>query len=496
MGCTYEQAQAGSTTEGGGVVSDSTTALVQVPQITGLSLSHQRIVDDLVGKLARKASRNRLRRRYYDYKNLLRDLGISIPPSLRNVETVVGWPAKAVDSMSRRTVLQGFLLGDGASSTADLGLDELWDLNRMESVVPQAHTSALIHSTAFGFVTAGDTGAGEPPVLLSVRSAEWATGTWDSRLRTLKNALSVVSVDERGAVDELVIYEPNRAVIARREGQSWDLRQVDHDLGVPVEVLPYRPLLDRPFGSSRISRPVMALTDSAVRTLLRTEVSAEFFNAPQRYAMGADEDAFDGQTGWEVLLGRMLTLSRDEDGNLPSVGQFQQQSMEPNIAQFRMLAQAFASETSLPLRSLGVVGDNPESSDAIIEANKELELEIRHWEDSSLSPAWRRLAVHALRVLDDSPAARAQYATLRPRWADPTTVSVIAAADALVKKAAVIPRLGETTVGQEMAGMSVEQIARYQAEVRRLDARQTTAALIAAARQPADPAAAPDAVAG
>lgn len=460
------------------------TPLVSSPQIPGLALTHQRALDALVGQIQRKAHRNRMRRRYYDYKNALRDLGISIPPQLRHVETVVGWPAKAVDSMSRRTVLEGFMLADGGS-TASLGLDDLLEQNRFEAVAPQAHTSALIHATSFGFVTAGDVEAGEPPVLLSARSAEWATGTWDSRRRGLRDALSIISVDEGGQPDEMVLYLPNLAIVMRREGRHWDIRQSVHDLGVPVEPLAYRPSLDRPFGSSRISRPVMALTDSGVRTLLRTEVSAEFFNAPQRYALGADEDAFadkDGNTksGWEVMLGRLLVLSRDENGDLPSVGQFSQQSMEPNIAQFRMLAQALASETSLPLRSLGVVGDNPESSEAIIEANKELELEIRHWENASLGPAWKRLATLSLRMLDDSPAARAMYAQIRPHWTDPTTVSVISAADAFVKKAAVIPDLGATSVGLEMAGMSAGQIERYQAERRRVTAGARLDALVAA----------------
>ena len=441
--------------------------LVASPQIPGLGLTHQRTLDTLVAQIQRKARRNRLRRRYYDYKNALRDLGISIPPQLKNVETVVGWPAKAVDSMSRRTVLEGFILADGGS-TADLGLDAILDANRFEALAPQAHTSALIHSTAFGFVTAGDVGAGEPAVLLSARSAEWATGTWDPRRRALREALSLISVDESGVPQEMVLYVPNLAIIMRREGRSWDIRQSKHDLGVPVEALPYRPSLDRPFGSSRISRPVMALTDSAVRTLLRTEVAAEFFNAPQRYALGADEEAFGGKSGWEVMLGRLLTLTRDEDGQLPTVGQFPQQSMVPNIDQYRALAQAFASETSLPLRSLGVVGDNPESSEAIIEANKELELEIRHWEDASLGPAWKRLATMALLMLDDSPAARATYAGLRAHWTDPTRVSVISAADAFVKKAAVIEGLGETAVGLEMAGMTADQIERFTAERRRL----------------------------
>lgn len=487
MGIQDDQALPWARDERNGPVSAS---LVSSPQIPGLALTHQRTLDGLVAQIQAKAHRNRLRRRYYDYKNALRDLGISIPPQLRQVETVVGWPAKAVDSMSRRTVLESFILADG-SSTADLGLDALLDENRFEAVAPQAHTSALIHATAFGFVTAGDVEAGEPAVLLSARSAEWATGTWDARRRGLRDALSIVSVDDQGQPSEMVLYVPNLAIVMRREGKRWDVRQSVHDLGVPVEALPYRPSLDRPFGSSRISRPVMALTDSGVRTLLRTEVSAEFFNAPQRYALGAEEGAFLGpdgtnKSGWEIMLGRMIALSRDENGDMPTVGQFPQQSMEPNIAHFRMLAQALASETSLPLRSLGVVGDNPESSEAIIEANKELELEIRHWEKASLGPAWKRLAVSMLRMLDDSPAARAVYSRIRPHWTDPNTVSVISAADAFVKKAAAIPDLGATSVGLEMAGMSAGQIERYQAERRRAAGGTRVDALIAAGQDRGD----------
>lgn len=437
---------------------------LQSPIVPGLGAMHQDILSGLVAKIQAKRTRNLLRSKYYNYKNALRDLGISIPPQLRSVETVVGWPAKAVDAMSRRTVLEGFVRADG-SSTADLGIDALLEANRASALVPQAHTSALIHSVSFVSVTAGDVEAGEPEALILARSAQSATGQWDSRRGALKSALSLVSVDEdSGAPTEMVLYVPNLAIWMRRDGSKWDIRQAPHDLGVPVEILPYRPSLERPFGASRISRPVMALTDSAVRTLLRTEVGAEFFNAPQRYVLGADEDAFKGQTGWQVMLGRLLTLTRDEDGNVPTVGSFAQQSMQPNESHFRMLAQAFASETSLPLRALAVVGDNPESAEAIVEANKELELEIRHWENAFLGPAWKRVVATMMMMIDDSPAARAEYATLKAQWTDPTTVSVIAAADAFVKKAAQIPGLGETTVGLRMAGMSSDQIEQFRAE--------------------------------
>lgn len=464
------------------------TTVTQAPSIPGLSAAHQDIVRKHVETIMAKSERNRLRRKYYDHRAALKDLGIALPPHLKSrIETAVGWPAKPVDARTRRTILDGFTLPTGTDPDS-LGVAEVVERNRLSALLPQACASALIGSVAFTFVTAGDTAAGEPEALVTARSSEFATGTWSPRLWSLTDALSIVSIDDNGVPDHMVLYVPNLAVVMRREGTRWDIRQSVHDLGVPVEPIPYRAMLDRPFGRSAISRTVMSLTDSMVRTLLRTEIGAEFYNAPQRWAMGADEKAFVGsdgspRTGWQVVLGHLLALSRDENGDLPEVGQFAQQSMEPNIAQMRALAQQFSAETNVPLRDLGVVGDNPESEGAILTANEGLELDIRLWQDSSLTPALKRTMSNALRIYDDSPAARAEYARLMLQWRNPMTVSTAASGDWLVKVAPVVPRLAETTVGLEMAGLTPEQVARYQGEVRRLSSRDTLAALVATGRQ-------------
>ena len=39
---------------------------------------------------------------YYDGKQRLKDLGISLPPSMRYIDTVVGWPGTAVDVLEER----------------------------------------------------------------------------------------------------------------------------------------------------------------------------------------------------------------------------------------------------------------------------------------------------------------------------------------------------------------------------------------------------------
>lgn len=459
-------------------------ALTFSPIIPGLSVEHQAAVTRLVQQIQSKHARNRLRRRYYDYKQTLTQIGFSIPPSMRGMHSVLGWPAKAVDSMVRRTVLDTWTVPDGLSMD-DIGVSKIVTENRLESELPAGLTSVLMHAVAFVFSTVGDVASGEPEAMMSIRSAEWATGTWDPTRRCLSEALSISAVDALGAPTSMALYLPNLVVVMRRDERSWDLRQVPHSLGVPVEPLAYRPLLDRPFGSSRISRPVMDLTDAAMRTFGRTEVGAEFFNAPQRYALGAHEDAFTDDAGnrlpaWSVVLGRMLTLTRDEDGNLPEVGTFPQQSMQPNIEHFRMVSQAFAAEVSLPLRSLGIMGENPESAESQQMAERELELEIRNWQKSALTPALHRAMVNSLRMLDDSPAARDVYRRMRPHWKRPDTIALGAAVDAVQKIDAVSPGFGASSVGLEMAGLEPDQIERWQGEQRRAQARASMLALAGA----------------
>ena len=444
--------------------------MLPAPPVRGIPDEYAEPVLRLIEQLRRKRARNQLRMRYYDYKVGLKDLGISIPPHLRSLDSVLGWPAKVVDSMSRRVVL------DAVSTTGSDDLDSLVRSvqrdNTLSLLLPQTHTSSLLHSVAFTFVTPGN--QGEPNAVVTSVSAESATGTLDSRRRSLSEALSVRVDPVSGQVEEITLYLPGETVTLYRAGYRWDYEVIVHSLGMPVEAIPYRPELGRPFGRSRISRPVMALTDSGVRTLARTEVSAEFYNAPQRWAMGAREDAFtdiDGNplTGWQVMLGNLLALERDEDGNLPTVGEFQQQSMDPNLAHLRMLAQQLSAESSLPLRSLGIVGDNPESGEAITEANRELELEIEFWQESVLTPVWLRLIGKALRLHDDSDVARRAYDALQLRWRDPATVSMAARGDWLTKVGAQIPGLGETSVGMEMAGLTGEQITRLQSEKARVE---------------------------
>lgn len=462
---------------------------VQIPaavSVDGLDDKDADTLRVLLEQLNAKVTRNRLRSTYYGHKYLLRDFGISLPPQMRSIESVLGWPAKAVDVLAKRLRPDGFVLPGG--NAADLGVDELWDANRLDLEAPQANTSALLHAVAFATITLGDPEQGEPRVFVAVRSAETATGLWSRRLRRLVAALSVIDANESGQPTEMVMYLPGRtASLTKGKNGKWKADVRPHSLQrVLVEPLIYQPRLDRPFGSSRLSRPVMSLADAALRTLVRSEVTAEFFSAPQRYAMGADESAFVGPDGtpkgqWASIIGRVWAIGRDENGDIPTVGQFPQTSMQPHVDQLRMLATLFAGETSLPLSSLGIVQDNPASAEAIHAAKEELITEAE-WAADTLGAGWRRAILTALQLRDDLNEIPSAWLPLAMRWRDPATPSKAAAADAVTKQVAqgILPPDSEVTY--EQLGYDETTTARLLSDRRRADAQQRMRMLAAAAQ--------------
>ncbi|WP_052047345.1 MULTISPECIES: phage portal protein [Nocardiaceae] len=444
-------------------------------KIDGLVHSEQNTLDELWKTWQQKLVRNQLRSMYYDAKNLIRDLGIAIPPDLVNLDMVLGWPAKSVDGLSRRCKLDGFVVP--GLSTADLGIDDMWTSNRMATEVPQAHTSAFLHSCAFVSTTLGDVQSGEPDVIISTRSAMYGSAIWDKRRRQVSSHLAIIEADElSGAPSVMIMYLPDSVVTMTKTSTGWRVDRRNHALKrVPVEVLAYHPRLDRPFGSSRISRPVMTLADSALRTAVRMEVSAEFYSAPQRWIMGADESAFmdaDGnlKTQWQAIMGRIWAVGATDDGDLPTVGEFSPASQLPHADHLRTLATQFSGETSIPVGSLGVIQDNPSSAEAIHAAKEDLLIEAE-FADDQFGHAWTRSLLTGVQIRDNLSEIPTALRAMRAKWRDPATPSRSSAADAVLKTVQAFPWLAESEVALEQLGWDETTIARAMADKRRMDAR-------------------------
>lgn len=447
------------------------TLVATTGPIEGLTDDEKYTLNELWRVWTLKLRRNILRTQYYDQHNVLKDLGIAIPPHLTDLEMVLGWPAKAVDVLARRCKLDGFVVPGDENDL--FGVQELWRGNDMHMELPQTLTSALVHSCAFLTVTKGDTSVGEPEVLISSQSALYGSGIWDARRRRLKAALTITDMDEIGRVTGWALFMPGVTVRALWNVNNWELSRFTHTLDrLPVEVISYKPRLDRPFGCSRISRAVMGLSDSALRTLFRMEIHAEFFSSPQRYAMGADESMFmdaDGEpiTQWQAILGRVWAAGRDPDtGEVPQLGQFAQSSPQPHTEQLRSLAAMFCSETSLPLNALGIVQDNPSSADAIEAAERDLIIEARYTMEC-FGPRIARAMTTAVQIRDDLDEAPQELLRLDALWRDPENPPQSAAGDFLIKVVQAMPWLAESKVPLEQLGWDATTVERAWADKRR-----------------------------
>jgi len=326
-------------------------------------------------------------------------------------------------------------------------------------------------------------------VLMMVKDANNATGLWDPRKRALKAALSIIDRDcESGLALQLIMYLPDRVITMTRDriGGTWTVDDRAHSLGrVPVELLSYRPRLARPFGSSRISRPVMSLTDSALRTIVRSEIGAEFYTTPQRWALNFPASAFEGD-GWQAIMGRVWSIEPPTmDDNVdpafkPEVGQFPQMTMQPHIDQMRLFAMLFAAETSLPVSSLGIVQDNPASAEALYASKEELVIEAER-ADRAFGVGWCRAVRNAFQLANGLSELPPELLKLRAKWRDPATPSQASAADAVTKQVATFPWLADSEVPLEKMGWDRTDIERALADKRRANVTQVVNALSTAA---------------
>ncbi len=450
-------------------------------RVHGLSDDDQRELSQLMDVWRAKFQRNSLRRSYYDAHNRFKDLGISIPPHLKKTPTVVGWPAKAVDSLAARSMFDGFVSpGNGDDP---LGLREILDANQFDSMYAQGVVSELIHCCAFITVTAGDEAAGDPPVLISLRSAEFAAALWDMRHRRIRSGMAVVDVDPTNPSipTAITLYLADKIAQCAKQGAGWQVvSQTPNMVGRPVmEAMPFRPDESRPFGKSRISREIMSITDSAQRAALRAEVLMEFNTAPQKYLLGADGDLFEDGSRWKSYMDSILAVSRDEDDNVPSFGQLAQVSPEGAISYLQHLAARFAGATGLPVASLGIVTANPSSAQAISEARDDLVTEaqaLNRVNNIALSNVARialavRDGVSVNELADDARHVRAKFR-------NPSMPSISSQSDAMVKQISALPWLANTTVALEELGYTEEQITRLLADKRRAQAPDAVAVLL------------------
>lgn len=457
---------------------------LSIPELPLVYLSDDELA--LINLLRADMMRDRwalqLRDAYFNGEQLVRDLGISIPPQLKGLHTVIGWPRVGVESLEERLDLEAFRWADGSDSS---DLEEIADENDLYDESSLAHLDALVYGRGYLAVGSGERG-GSP--LISAESPLDMTLMWDARLRVGTAALRECAADsyiESGPEERmLVLYLPNQTVMCLpSESGGWEVIERDmHGLGVvPVVRMANRQRTADRVGKSEITPEVMSITDAACRRLMGMEVAAEFFGAPQRYILGATEEAFQDAEGnpldaWATYIGRVLGLERDEDGNVPTVGQFPAHDPSGMTKIIDLYARIMSSQFGLPPHMLGYTTDNPASADAIRSTEAKLvkrsERRIRRF-----GASWQQAMRLALWIRDGEPPEKSRR--IETVWRNPATPTIAAQVDAAVKlvQAEILPAYSDVTL--EMAGLTEGQRQRVAADRRRREARASGDSLMA-----------------
>lgn len=464
-------------------------ASVETPNLDAVPEPYRAAVEDMFETWGDVSARNTVLKRYYDMKNEMKSLGISIPPMLEMVNCVTGWCAKAIKAHSVRSVFDGFVF-DGAE---DQDLKRLVRENRLRSLYRQACASALTYGVSAMTVMRG--GPGQPEAMVRVFSANQFCCLWDKDARRIRCGVVLADADRSGNASRYVCHFPDAVLTLVRIGlgsgpYEWDCETEPNPMGRPLmEVFTYDPDPDRPLGHSMLTPEILGIVDKAMRDVLRMEVGAEFFTFPQRYILGAKDDLFsvkDGDGGegddededeggpaappspiakFNAYVGSFLAITKDEDGDVPTVGQFAAPTADNFTRVFENDAQRFSGATNVPLAQLGVLSNTYTSSDALGAANDPLILEVEQINEHN-AEALETVAQMMMAVKDGVPISGLtdEQRAVQAYFKDPSMPTIAARADAWTKLAAADESMLGTRVYYEGVGLSQPTIDRLERE--------------------------------
>jgi hypothetical protein len=489
------------------------TAILSLPSLT-LSDDESRLLQALIVRLFEQRPALILRGLYYDGLQKMQDLGISIPPALSGLRTIMGWPQIGVDAVEERLNVEGFRYPGAPRLDADLAT--IWQANDLDGESGLAHLDALIHGRSYITV-----GPGEDPEipLITPESALNMVVMWDARLRHPVAALQIYLDTDFGSdmygQEVAALYLPDRTIYMARDtvqvpfaAQGWEITERDnHNFGrVPVVRLANRQRIHTREGLSEITAAWMNTTDSACRTLLGMEVGREFHAAPRRYIVGASEEAFQNADGspldpWDAYMGKVWGITRDEDGNVPTVGTFAPSDPSVYTKLIDSYTQIMAGLTCLPPHFLGMsTQGNPASADAIRSSESRLIKRVQR-KQIAFSDGWEETMRLALAIRGGAIPDGAER--IETDWTDANTPTFSATTDAITKQVAAGLISSRSDVALKRLGYSAaerariaDELANDPAEAFLEDIGHTLAAkadraakgLIEEASQPVDPA--------
>ena len=273
-------------------------------------------------------------------------------------------------------------------------------------------------------------------------------------------------------------YTDNAVIVLRCHGSLWTAERHANKMGRPLmEPLIWNATNSKPFGRSRLKKPIRALIDDYVRTAANAAIALEFDTTPQKYILGVTDEQYDAivSNKFKTYMGALMAAtSNPETGANPVFGQLAQGNLQPHVEKMRMTATQFAAATGLTVTDVGVVNDaNPTSSDAILAQSQTLVL-LAQQLNTGNGDALRTIACMAQAVargctLDE---LTEDETGIMAHFKNPAMPSVAVTADAAIKIASARQEFASTDTFLEMIGFDQADIRRIKVQEQRVRGQQ------------------------
>ena len=448
----------------------------QITKAKGLPKAERETLERLVNTLNRHAEGNKLKRRYYEGHIRLSEvnLGLALPKNMHGLEYACSWGTKAVDTLAAHSMFDGFVSASGEDAET---MTRLMLLNNLRFEYDKACRDELKYGCVFATLSR-DRALG---CRIRFHSPETAAAEWDGVKGRIGAGLAIAAMVKdrltQSVVPSLVYLYTDHAVWELLRGGddwTWEARRHPNAMGRPLmEPFVWDATSAKPFGRSRLKKPIRDLIQGYVRTMVNASVALEFSTAPQKYLLGLTEDQYETITSQQFrnyVGGILASTTNPETGQNPTFGQLAQGSLEPHVAEMRLLATQFSAATGLTVADVGVINDaNPSSADAIAAQNRTMVLMAERLNAGNAG------SLHTVALMAQAIARNVKLEALTDEERDvmahfknPSMPSVAVTADAAVKLAVSRPSFGSTDVFLEMSGFD-------QADIRRIKAQEARA---------------------
>ena len=408
--------------------------------------------NNLLLRLASKQEKVGVKYAYYNADNTVRDFGISTPKKMANHKAGVGWAARAVNTLSDRIVFDGF-----ANDT--YGINDLLDSLNAYPMITQVKQDSLIAGCAF-IAVVDDQNSPTGKRLLPFTAQE-ATGYVDTFSGLLSIGLAVTRWQPSKQSMAKALAEPVDYVLFERDYTAIFINKTLVEVvenptkRCLLQPITHRQSADRPLGKSRITNTARRIIDEVSRVKRRYEIASEFYSIPQRYINGLAEGA-EKDSNLDSAIGKVWTITKDEDGEKPDVGQLQQMSINQFSGQKEDLARDFCAETALTMRNLGYETNNPSSAESLSAMSDDLLLEAQNAQ-AELGEQIKQLAITIRLSINGDSNIPEGLKVIKPVFKPIFQVSIGSAGDAVYKLVQIMPELAGSVELYRMLGLSIKE---------------------------------------